>query len=46
MQQCATLENAECPDEISKEYGINRRSSLLDLHHFDVQRWTDSGCNA
>lgn len=36
LQQCMALENAERRDELSKEYGINRQSSLLDLRHFDM----------
>lgn len=36
LQQCQALEDADDPDEISKEFGINRRSNLLDLCHFDM----------
>lgn len=36
LQQCETIENSECPEEVSKEYGVNRRSSLLDLQYFDM----------
>ena len=36
LQHCQAMEDSDNPDEISKEFGINRRSSLLDLCHFDM----------
>ena len=32
LQHCAALDN----DESSKEYGVNTRSALMDLHYFDM----------
>ena len=36
LQHCNIIENADNPDDKSKEFGVNRRSTLLELHHFDM----------
>ena len=30
------MEDADAPEEVSKEFGINKRSTLLELNYFDM----------
>ena len=36
LQHCQAIEDADDYIECSKEFGVNRRSCLLDLCHFDM----------
>lgn len=36
MQHCQSIEDADNPDDVSKEFGVNRHSSLLELCHFEM----------
>lgn len=36
MEHCQSIEDADNPDDVSKEFGVNKRSSLLELCHFDM----------